>query len=302
MIFTTPGILLLLSVGVILLVWAWQRQGMGLVMPFDHHDHRPRRLLGWTLNCFDSLPAILLMAAIFILAGPQMLRAPKQERVLTNIQFALDVSGSMNSGNRYDMATEAISDFLDQRDGDAFGLTLFGSYAIRWVSLTRDLEAIRNALPFANPRYQPSHMGGTRIGHALEFCLSNMMTEASEGDRMIVLVSDGVSSDLQDGGAAMALSDDLIDSNITLYHVHVGNSAVPARVQDMARETGGEAFVASDRKGLERVFKHIDRLEPDTFARGGTVPMDFFFPFAVIGLSALGLHVLGLFGMRYTPW
>ena len=100
----------------------------------------------------------------------------------------------------------------------------------------------------------------------------------------------------------MTLSDDLIESNITLYHVHVGNSAVPARVQDMARETGGEAFVATDRKGLERVFKHIDRLKPDSFARGGTVPMDFFFPFAIIGLCALGLHVLGLFGMRYTPW
>ncbi|MCH2133765.1 MAG: VWA domain-containing protein [Phycisphaerales bacterium] len=302
MTFTHPSILLLLATGVILLVWAWQRRGVGLAMPFDNQAHRPRRLLGWTLSTFDSMPAIILLAAIFILAGPQVLRTPKQERVLSNIQFCLDVSGSMNSGNRYEMATDAIRDFIDAREGDAFGMTLFGSYAIRWVPLTRDLEAIRNALPFANPRHQPSHMGGTRIGHALEFCTSNMVVEASEGDRLIILVSDGVSSDLRDSGSVMAMVDDLRASNITMYHVHVGTSAVPSQVQNMAKETGGEAFVATDRQSLERVFSHIDRLKPDRFARGGTVPMDFFFPFAIAGLAALAFHIMGLLGMRYTPW
>ena len=62
------------------------------------------------------------------------------------------------------MARDAVVEFIDARDGDAFGLTLFGSYPIRWVPLTRDLEAIRNALPFADPQRQPMHMGGTRIG------------------------------------------------------------------------------------------------------------------------------------------
>jgi Ca-activated chloride channel family protein len=254
------------------------------------------------LSGFDSLPAIVLIVVICMLAGPQVLRRPSDQRVLTNIQFCLDVSGSMTAGNRYEMAIEAVEDFVGAREGDAFGLTLFGSYAIRWVPLTQDLDAIRNALPFADPRRQPMHMGGTRIGHALQFCLGNIATEAVAGDRMIILVSDGMSSDLSNPNDSLTMADDLSASNITLFHVHVGTGAVPGMVQELARETGGEAFVATDRKGLERVFRHIDQLQPDRFAPGGTVPMDFFLPFAVVGLSALGLHLVGLFGGRYTPW
>ena len=300
--FTEPSILVLLAVPVLLLLWAWQRKGWGLSLPFDHRAHGSRRWLGWVLSVFDSLPAIVLIAVICMLAGPQVLKRPSDQRVLTNIQFCLDVSGSMTVGNRYDMAVEAVEDFVEARDGDAFGLTLFGSYAIRWVPLTKDLDAIRNALPFADPQRQPMHMGGTRIGHALQFCLGNIAVEADAGDRMIILVSDGMSSDLSNPNDSLTMADDLSASNITLFHVHVGTGAVPGTVQELARETGGEAFVATDRKGLERVFRHIDQLQPDRFAPGGTVPMDFFLPFAVVGLCALGLHVVGLFGGRYTPW
>ncbi|MDG2030678.1 MAG: VWA domain-containing protein [Phycisphaerales bacterium] len=300
--FTEPTILVLLAVPVLLLLWAWQRKGWGLSLPFDGRLHRSRRWLGWVLSCFDSMPAIVLIGVICMLAGPQVLRRPSDQRVLTNIQFCLDVSGSMTAGNRYEMASEAVENFVDAREGDAFGLTLFGSYAIRWVPLTRDLDAIRNALPFADPRRQPMHMGGTRIGHALQFCLGNIATEAVAGDRMIILVSDGISSDLSNPSDSLTMADDLTASNITLFHVHVGTGSVPGTVQELARETGGEAFVATDRKGLERVFRHIDQLQPDRFEPGGTVPMDYYLPFAVIALSALGLHVVGLFGGRYTPW
>jgi Ca-activated chloride channel family protein len=300
--FTHPSLLLLLAVGVVLVVFAWQRMGPGLTMPFDGRTHRPRRFLDWTLRGFDALPAIALMAVVCMLAGPQVLRRPTEQRVLTNIQFLMDVSGSMTVGNRYDMASEAITKFVDARPGDAFGLTLFGSHAIRWVPLTKDLDVIRNAMPFANPRRQPSHMGGTRIGHALNFALGNMMTEASEGDRMIVLVSDGVSSDLTSAAAAMDLADDLKANDITVYHVHVGTGNVPAVVQDLARETGGKAFVATEQRSLDNVFAHIDRLRPERFNRGGTVPVDYYLPFSLVGLLAAAGHVLGLGGLRFTPW
>lgn len=300
--FTDPTILLLLAAPAILLTWAWQRRGWGLAMPFDHQGHARRRWLAWVMSVFDSFPAIALAGMVFILAGPQVLRRPSNERVLTNIQICVDVSGSMTMDRRYQMATEAVEAFVDARRGDAFGLTLFGSYPIRWVPLTKDLDAIRNALPFANPRNQPIHMGGTRIGEALRFCLGNMAVEAVEGDRLIILVSDGVSSDLNDSGGAMSLADDLNASNITVFHVHVGTGQVPAVVQDLARETGGEAFIATDRKGLDRVFRRIDQMRPAHFEPGGTVPMDFFMPFALVSLCALGGQVVGLLGMRYSPW
>ena len=303
MTFSNPEVLLFLAIPVVVVVFAWRHRGWGLVMPFDHRAHKQRRWLRFTLRIFEILPAVVLAAVIGILAGPQVLRKPLDKRVLTNIQFCFDVSGSMTTEGRYEMARTAVEKFIDAREGDAFGMTLFGTHTMRWLPLTRDLNAIRNSLDFADPRRQPRHIGGgTRIGNALEFCHDNMVVEAEPGDRMIVLVSDGSSSDLRDAASQAELSDMLERSNITLYHVHVGTSGVPMVVGDIAEQTGGEAFVATDRKGLDRIFDHIDRMQPAKFEPGGTVPMDFFLPFVIVAMSALGLHMLGLFGLRYTPW
>lgn len=299
--FLYPWVLLFLAIPVILLIVPPAR-GFGLVMPFDHHEHRRRRWLGWTLAGFDRIPALILACVILMLAGPQMLKQPKQTRSLTNIQFCLDVSGSMMSDNRYKLAAKAIEDFIDVRKGDAFGLTLFGSDQIRWTPLTTDLKAIRDALPFANPERQPMRMSGTRIGAALMFCKNNMSHEAVRGDRMLILVSDGESSDLGPGNEEADYGQELQDAKITLYHIHVGEENIPPEVVDIASQTGGQAFTARDPASLRRVFEHIDRMKPAEFTPGGTVPMDHFWPFALAAAGLLGVHLVGLMGVRHTPW
>lgn len=300
MTFAHPGLLLLLAIPALLL-WAIPGRRAGIVVPFDHHPHVRRRWLGWVLGAFECVPPLLLASIILLLAGPQMLQTPKASRSLTNIQFCMDVSGSMGVGDRYGMAKDAIERFVGEREGDAFGFTIFGSHQIRWTPLTKDLNAIRNALPFADPRRQPTHMGGTRIGAALRFCRDNMITESEPGDRMIILVSDGASSDL-DQGAIEDIATELQDANITLFHIHVAEDAIPQEVVDIAERTGGQAFEATDRTALARVFKRIDAMKPARYIPQGTVPMDFFVPFAVAGLCLLTLHVVGLLGVRYTPW
>jgi Ca-activated chloride channel homolog len=299
--FTYPWVLLLLAVPVLLIV-APPSRAFGLVLPLDHHEHPRRRWLGWLLAAADRIPALALAAAILMLAGPQMLKQPRNTRLLTNIQFCLDVSGSMAWENRYENAREAIEEFVAAREGDAFGLTLFGSHQIRWTPLTTDLSAILNALPFANPNHQPMHMAGTRIGAALMFCLANMSHEAERGDRLIILVSDGVSSDLGDGFAELDHAQELSAAGITLFHVHVGSDDIPQEVVEIATATGGQAFAARDAAALRKVFAHIDRMKPAQFAPGGTVPMDHYWPFALAALSALAAHGLALFGLRHTPW
>jgi Ca-activated chloride channel homolog len=298
--FSQPWVLLLLAIPALLL-WAVPARGAGIVVPFDHHRHRRRRWIAWLLGAFECVPALLLAAVILLLAGPQTLQQPKAARTLTNIQFCMDVSGSMGVGDRYGMAKDAIGNFVNEREGDAFGLTIFGSHQIRWTPLTKDLNAVRNALPFADPRRQPLHMGGTRIGAALRFCRENMIYESEPGDRMIILVSDGASSDL-DAGAIDDIANELQDANITLFHIHVAEDAIPQEVVDIAERTGGQAFEASDRTALARVFKRIDAMKPARYIPQGTVPLDFFFPFAIAAVGLLVVHVLGLFGMRYTPW
>lgn len=299
MTFLHPWVLMLLAVPVLLL-WSIVARGAGAVLPFDHQAHTKRRWLRWVLGVFEVVPLLLLAVALVMMAGPQTMKKPKAERLLTNIQIALDVSGSM-SGPRYRMASKAIVDFTNAREGDAFGLTMFGSHQIRWIPLTRDLAAIRNAMPFADPEHQPMHMSGTAIAAALRFCRANMEAEATEGDRLILMVSDGASSDL-DGGENEKVAQELKDAGITLYHVHVAEDNIPSEVVDMASATGGGAFTATDAESLRQVFRHIDKMKPAKFTSTGTIPMDHFRPFAILALALAGLHTLGLIGARYTPW
>jgi len=128
-----------------------------------------------------------------------------------------------------------------------------------------------------------------------------MLAEAAEGDRMIILVSDGMSGDLS-GGEAGALGEELKAAGITVYHIHIDESDVPADVRDLVEETGGEAFAGTDTASLSAVFKHIDRMKPARFAPAGTVPLDEFGPFALALLGLAALHAFGLLFARYTPW
>ena len=299
MTFLHPWVLLLLSVPV-LLFWTVLGRGPGLVMPFDHQSHARHRWPRWALGVFEVVPLALLAIAIVILAGPQMLKQPKAERLLTNIQLCMDVSGSM-TGSRYQLAAKAIEDFTNAREGDAIGLTFFGSHQIRWIPLTKDLKAIRNAMPFADPDHQPIHMSGTAIAAALRFCKANMEVEAQEGDRMIVMVSDGDSPDLDDGQSEV-VGGELKEAGITLYHIHVAEDTIPSEVVDLARMTGGDAMQATDPTGIKQVFRHIDRMKPAKFTSAGTLPMDHYRPFALAALVLACVHVIGLLGVRYTPW
>ncbi len=299
MTFTHPWVLLLLAIPV-LLMWSVIARPASVASPADHAAHARRPLLAWVLGFFDASPLLLLALALCVLAGPQTMQQPKRERSLTNVQICVDVSGSM-TGRNFMLATKAVEEFTRAREGDAFGLTLFGVQQIRWLPLTKDLQAIRNALPFANPEHQPSHMGGTCIGAALKFCAANMVLEAEQGDRLIVLVSDGMSSDLG-GDAPTEIGEALRDAGITVYHIHIDESDVPAEVVELVQLTGGDAFATTDAQSIGAVFRHIDKMKPAKFAQVGTVPLDQFRPFALVAIALLSLHAIGLFTARYTPW
>src|SRR5262249_11646340 len=145
---------------------------------------------------------------------------PQEKRSLTNIEFCVDVSGSMMSpygdGVRYDGAMKAVEQFLDYRKGDAFGLTFFGDAYVHWVPLTNDPSAIRCAPPFMRPDIAPDPFGGTAIAKALRACKKEL-ERREEGDRMILLVTDGESYDLI--GEEQNLAKELKEARITVFCV-----------------------------------------------------------------------------------
>jgi hypothetical protein len=121
------------------------------------------RLLDRSIRLSGMVPACLLAIALLLLARPLIEGPPSYPTQVTNIQIALDTSGSMNEpfgsriredGNsftRFDAAMDVINQFTRNRQGDAFGLSIFTAKVIHWVPLTTDLSAIRLATPFCPP-------------------------------------------------------------------------------------------------------------------------------------------------------
>lgn len=304
MTFAHPTILLLLAAPILLAAWELSRRGHVIALPFDHIRPRPRRWLHRLVLAANLLPPLLLGVAILVLAGPQQERTAESKREMSNIQFVLDVSGSMESpfgeGTRYDAAMNAITEFTTYRKGDAFGLTVFGTEVLHWVPLTKDLSAIQHATPFLKPDNWPAYMGGTLIGKALRECQTLLMSRP-EGDRMLVLVTDGYSADLG-GAAGQQIAAELAAERIAVYIIIVGEGMVPNEMQTIASLTGGELFNVGDPAALKSVFQRIDRMKQARLTPPAREFADLFWPLAIVGLSLAGLYGLCAFGLRYTPW
>jgi len=305
MTFAYPWILLFLLVPAALVGWELTRRGPRVAVPMDFGVYRKRIWLSRLLGFASILPQVLFACVIVVLAGPQKLSPPSDRRVLTNIEIVLDVSGSMLSTmadgtRRSDASHKAIRTFTQARKGDAFGLTIFGGEVVRWVPLTKDLTAIANSVNFLDPGTLPPHLGSTRIGHALRFTSSTLAQQA-EGDRLIILITDGYSSDL-DGGLAREIGLELASDKIRLHIVQIGDESAPQQMYELAEPTGGLVFSSRDPVGLQRVFDDINKMQPVRIERTQPRPVDHFWPMVVALLGTLGVFQLFQFGVRYTPW
>jgi Ca-activated chloride channel homolog len=305
--FLYPVVLFALVVPTALLirVWAhhWARGRPAVTVPFDH----ARRGGGWgwwlVLSLAESMLPLLMAVAVLLLAGPQRYGAPETKRRMTNIQFCLDISGSMTSpfgeASRYDGAMKSIDRFLDRRKGDSFGLTFFGDNFIHWSPLTTDPSAIRCSLPFMRPEIAPPWFGGTDIAKALRGC-ERVLRDREEGDRMILLITDGEDPGLDPEAPELAKT--FRAQNITVFCVIVGSQHMQDGIIAVTRGTGGDAFTVDDPEALKTVFHRIDQMKQAKLEKTIAEPMDFFGPYVIAGLALLGLALLALFGIRYTPW
>jgi Ca-activated chloride channel homolog len=302
--FAYPSVLALLAAPVLLIAWVWRRESGRVALPLDHGGQSRGRRWALTLGIAESVPALILAVVIVLLAGPQKLSAPRTKRVLTNIEFCVDVSSSMMSplgdGTRYDGSMKAIDNFLDIRKGDAFGLTFFGNNVLHWVPLTSDPSAIRCAPPFMKPENVPYWMGGTMIGKALLAC-KEILTSREEGDRMIILVSDGESFDLA-GGNDESIAHTLKSSNIAVYAIHISDRPAPPTIVNLTALTGGEVFAVDDPGALTVVFQRIDAMRETKLEKTASELLDNFVPVCIAGLFFVSLSACALFGLRYTPW
>jgi Ca-activated chloride channel family protein len=294
-----------------------------VVLPVDGVTRRRGMLLRFIINVAAMLPAMLLAAVIVILAKPMQNMPPEVERQLTNIQIVLDNSGSMarpygpqpgggRKLTRFDAAMDGIDKFLEMRKDDAFGLTVFATCYLHWVPLTRDTSAISLARPFIVPYdyairgwqagFNRGDLGGTHTGSALLGAI-DLLRQRPEGDRMIVLVTDGEAdyADLSPSRVSLVLRE-LKKSNISCYAIYINERPAPRNLKKICRETGGELIEVNDERSLESVFAHIDSMrkvkikQTESGARERTAPV------IIVALGLLCMNLLMLTGLRYTPW
>lgn len=310
MTFLYPKLLALLAIPVILGFWEWIRPGQPLAMPFDHSKVRRGRWLAFLVNAANCLPACMLAVAIFFLAHPIIFNPPEVERQLTNVQLVLDTSGSMKSphgpqengrNSRFDSAMLSIEKFLHYRKGDAFGLTVFSRNYVHWVPLTQDTESIVLARPFIAPYVFPDEFwGNTFVGNAL-YGAADLLNEAKTGDRIIILLTDGLSSDILPPKDSAIIAD-LKAKNITVFAIFLIDQPVTPSLIGIARASGGEAWNAVTPESLNTVFKRIDAMKKVVVLEKQPKTSDYYDPFFIPALASLLLALLALFGLRYTPW
>lgn len=307
--FHHPQFLWLLALPVVWGFWQWVRRGHPVALPYDHGSQKEGRGLRFLTNLAGTLPALLLAIAVLLLAGPRKPAPPQDERVLNNIILCLDVSGSMgmnfgSEGNRFEAAVKAAREFCGFRKGDAFGLTVFGSEYIHWVPPTKELSAIISATEYVRPDNMPPWMGGTLIANALRGC-RDQLVRTEEGDRAVILISDGGSGDFFNGGDR-AVAEELAQHDIRVFGILIGagedGMGGQGGMETVAAGTGGKVFTAGDPAALDGVFREIDRMQKARFKQSAADWVDDFTPMSLTGLASLLLYGLSLLGLRFSPW
>ena len=149
------------------------------------------------------------------------------------------------------------------------------------------------------PDKTPSAFWGTAIAKVLRG-VKPVLMDREEGDKMVVLISDGESYDLHEAEADITKS--FKEAGIAVFAIIVGGFEPQDEIVNICRHTGGEAFRADDPDALPAVFKRIDSMKQAKVTPTMVDTVDDFRPYTLAGLVLVGMGCLGLYGLRYTPW
>jgi Ca-activated chloride channel family protein len=170
---------------------------------------------------------------------------------------------------------EAIAgDFISRRSGDELGLIMFGSQAFLVTPLTYDLSAVRAQLQGAAVGLAGSQ---TAIGDAIAVAVKRL-SALPEQARVLVLLTDGVNNagSIAPREAARAAK----AAGVRIYTIGIGATEmrVPGffgmqvvnpsadldagMLTEIAKETGGQFFRATDSRELAGAYRAINALEP----------------------------------------
>ncbi len=265
-----------------------------------------------TRTYFRDVPAVLRSAALFFafaaLARPQnVLHDELSGERGIDIVVVLDLSGSMRAImdgpadphgkrlTRIDTAKDVILDFVSRRKTDRIGVVVFGRAAYVLAPPTLDYQLLTTLV--SKMELDLIDGNGTAIGDAVGSGVARLRRSTAKS-KAIVLLTDG---DSNAGELSPEYATHLAKTQgVKVYTVQIGNGdevdvqegvdvfgqakyarrhfpVNPELLKTMASETGGDSFVATDKKGLESSMHSIlDSLEKTKFLAQTAASEDLF--------------------------
>lgn len=244
----------------------------------------PNSFLNFIPVFLISCTSIALVFLILALARPQLMDEGvlKQKEVEgIDIVIALDVSESMLAEdfrpNRLEVAKEVAMKFIKDRPQDRIGLVVYEGQSFTQCPLTYDHKALLE-------KFKEVHTGyiepGTAIGMGLATSV-NRLRDSKAKSKVIILLTDGVNN--QGSIDPLTAAELAREFGIRVYCIGVGqdgNALFPARdafggvfktmlpveidevtLKKIAETTDGKYFRAKNKKGLEKIYKEIDKME-----------------------------------------
>lgn len=228
---------------------------------------------------------LLAIALIIVaLARPQTVDVSTKTKTTRGIDIvmAIDVSASMLAKdlkpNRLEALKNVAAKFINQRPNDRIGLVEYAGESYTRTPITSDKTIILKSLD--EIKYNTIITGGTAIGMGLATAV-NRIKDSKAKSKIIILLTDGVNnSGFIDPKTASELA---VEYGIKTYTIGLGSNGMAlspvainngvfqyARTQveidedllkEIAQETGGQYFRATDNKKLEAIYDEIDSLE-----------------------------------------
>jgi len=285
--FTHKELLWLLLVIPVLLLWyILKHKKQTAVLEISTTDGLLKGNQFWTIlkHSLFVLRALALTLIIVAMARPQTVGVSTKTKTTRGIDIvmAIDVSASMLAKdlkpNRLEALKKVASKFINRRPNDRIGLVEYAGESYTRTPVTSDKGIILKSL--RDIKYNTIITGGTAIGMGLATAV-NRLKESKAKSRIIILLTDGVNnSGFIDPQTASELA---VEYGIKTYTIGLGSNGMAlspvainngkfqySRIQveidekllkEIASETGGKYFRATNNKKLEDIYDEIDKLE-----------------------------------------
>ena len=231
------------------------------------------------------LPVILrlLAVSIFIIAMARPQSTSRSQSVNSegiDIVMCMDISGSMLAEdfkpNRIEAGKKVALDFIEGRENDRIGLVIFSGESFTQCPITTDHAVIKNLFKSVTTGLLDD---GTAIGEGLATSVSRIKDSKAKS-KVIILLTDGVNNA---GSIAPETAGEIAKTfGIKVYAIGIGTNGfapypvkTPFGIQyqnmevqidedilrQIAKETGGKYFRATDNNKLKQIYAEIDRME-----------------------------------------